>query len=71
MYKLGIDFNEGTQDYATCYWYKGLDNKPFYKVEISKPWDYTDYNNEWKQGLYTFMHTQIMEKFGNVIVVDI
>ena len=73
MIKLAIDFHEGTQDYATCYWYEGLSGTPFKLQDYAKPDDVSNYTNNWKQGLYTYQHNLIKDytKDPNVTIIDL
>lgn len=73
MIKLAIDFNEGTQDYATCYWYRGLSGTPFKSQDYAKPDDVSNYTNNWKQGLYTYQHNLIKDYTmnTNVTIIDL
>lgn len=52
-YKLYVDMKEGTHDYVSATIYNMLDEKVLELCEIRKPENVSDYNHEWKTGLYS------------------
>lgn len=64
-YKLYVDMKEGTHDYVSATIYNMLDEKVLELDEIRKPENVSDYNREWKTGLYSHYERIAMLKLDD------